>query len=215
MRALPWHGKGDIGCDTVPYSTIQHGQDAIINVTACAICGSDLHLMGGFVPTMESGDVLGHECMGEIVEVGRDIAKLKVGDRVVVPFTICCGECRQCKWGNWACCERTNPNGKMQAEQYGYPLAGLFGFSHITGVFRAGRPSISACPMPTLARSRCRQAYRTRRSCSCPTSSRLRSWPPTTARSSRRIRSPSGAAARGVAGDKVLPDAGGASGHLD
>lgn len=146
MRALIWHGKGDIRCDTVPDPTIQHGQDAIIKVTACAICGSDLHLMGGFVPTMESGDVLGHECMGEVVEVGRDNAKLKVGDRVVVPFTICCGECRQCKWGNWSCCERTNPNGKMQAEQYGYPLAGLFGFSHITGGFPGGQAEYVRVP---------------------------------------------------------------------
>ena len=146
MRALTWHGKGDIRCDTVPDPTIQHGQDAIIKVTACAICGSDLHLMGGFVPTMESGDVLGHECMGEVMEVGRDNAKLKVGDRVVVPFTICCGECRQCKWGNWSCCERTNPNGKMQAEQYGYPLAGLFGFSHITGGFPGGQAEYVRVP---------------------------------------------------------------------
>ncbi len=146
MRALTWHGKGDICCDTVPDPTIQHGQDVIIKVTACAICGSDLHLMGGFVPTMESGDVLGHECMGEVVEVGRDNAKLKVGDRVVVPFTICCGECRQCKWGNWSCCERTNPNGKMQAEQYGYPLAGLFGFSHITGGFPGGQAEYVRVP---------------------------------------------------------------------
>ncbi|MGI4944244.1 MAG: zinc-dependent alcohol dehydrogenase [Janthinobacterium lividum] len=146
MRALTWHGKNDIRCDTVPDPTIQHGQDAIIKVTACAICGSDLHLMGGFVPTMESGDVLGHECMGEVMEVGRDNTKLKVGDRVVVPFTICCGECRQCKWGNWSCCERTNPNGKMQAEQYGYPLAGLFGFSHITGGFPGGQAEYVRVP---------------------------------------------------------------------
>ena len=146
MRALTWHGKGDIRCDTVPDPTIQEGRDAIIKVTACAICGSDLHLMGGFVPTMESGDVLGHETMGEVVEVGRDNQKLKVGDRVVVPFTICCGECRQCKWGNWSACERTNPNGKMQAEQYGYPLAGLFGFSHLTGGFPGGQAEYLRVP---------------------------------------------------------------------
>ena len=117
MRALTWHGKEDIRCETVPDPKIQHGRDAIIKVSACAICGSDLHLMGGFVPTMERGDVLGHECMGEVVEVGSDNKKLKVGDRVVVPFTICYGECRQCKRGNWSACETTNPNGKMQAVQ--------------------------------------------------------------------------------------------------
>ena len=146
MRALIWNGKEDIRCETVPDPVIQEGRDAIIKVSACAICGSDLHLMGGFVPTMEQGDVLGHECMGEVVEVGRDNAKLKVGDRVVVPFTICCGECRQCKWGNWSCCERTNPNGEMQAKQYGYPLAGLFGFSHITGGFPGGQAQYVRVP---------------------------------------------------------------------
>jgi len=146
MKALTWHGRGDIRCDTVPDPTIQDGRDAIIKVTACAICGSDLHLMGGYVPTMEKGDVLGHECMGEVVEVGRDNKVLKVGDRIVVPFTICCGECRQCKWGNWSCCERTNPNGKMQAEQFGYPLAGLFGYSHITGGFPGGQAEYLRIP---------------------------------------------------------------------
>lgn len=146
MKALTWHGKGTIRCETVPDPTIQHGRDAIIKVTACAICGSDLHLMGGFMPTMERGDVLGHETMGEVMEVGRDNSKLKVGDRIVVPFTICCGECRQCKWGNWSCCERTNPNGKMQAEVFGYPLAGLFGFSHITGGYAGGQAEYLRVP---------------------------------------------------------------------
>ena len=146
MKALTWQGKGKITCETVPDPTIEHGRDVIIKVTACAICGSDLHLMGGFMPTMERGDVLGHETMGEVIEVGRDNAKLKVGDRIVVPFTICCGECRQCKWGNWSCCERTNPNGKTQAETYGYPLAGLFGFSHITGGFPGGQAEYLRVP---------------------------------------------------------------------
>ena len=146
MKALTWQGKGDIRCETVPDPTIEDGRDVIIKVTACAICGSDLHLMGGFMPTMEHGDVLGHETMGEVIEVGRDNAKLKVGDRIVVPFTICCGECRQCKWGNWSCCERTNPNGKLQAETFGYPLAGLFGFSHITGGFAGGQAEYLRVP---------------------------------------------------------------------
>ena len=146
MRALTWHGTGDIRCETVPDPAIQDGRDAIIKVTACAICGSDLHLMGGFVPTMERGDILGHETMGEVVEVGADNTRLKVGDRVVVPFTICCGECRQCRWGNWSCCERTNPNGKMQATQFGYPLAGLFGYSHVTGGFAGGQAEYLRVP---------------------------------------------------------------------
>ena len=147
MRATTWHGKGDIRCDTVPDPKILESRDAIIKVTACAICGSDLHLMGGFVPTMESGDVLGHETMGEVVEVAPGAAhKLKVGDRVVVPFTISCGECSQCKRGNFACCQKTNPNGEMQAQQFGYPLAGLFGYSHLTGGFPGGQAEYLRVP---------------------------------------------------------------------
>ncbi|MDX7952301.1 glutathione-dependent formaldehyde dehydrogenase [Lichenihabitans sp. Uapishka_5] len=146
MKALTWQGKGKITCETVPDPKIQDAGDVIIKVTACAICGSDLHLMGGFMPTMEHGDVLGHETMGEVIETGSGISKLKVGDRIVVPFTICCGECRQCKWGNWSCCERTNPNGKLQAETFGYPLAGLFGFSHITGGIPGGQAEYLRVP---------------------------------------------------------------------
>ena len=146
MKALTWQGKGKITCETVPDPKIEDGRDVIIKVTACAICGSDLHLMGGFMPTMEHGDVLGHETMGEVIEVGKANSKLKVGDRIVVPFTICCGECRQCKWGNWSCCERSNPNGKMQAETFGYPLAGLFGFSHITGGIPGGQAEYLRVP---------------------------------------------------------------------
>jgi len=95
---------------------------------------------------MECGDVLGHETMGEVVDVGRDNSKLKIGDRIVVPFTIGCGDCRQCKWGNWSCCERTNPNGRKQAETFGYPLSGLFGFSHITGGFAGGQAEYMRVP---------------------------------------------------------------------
>ena len=146
MKALTWQGKGKITCESVPDPKIEHDRDVIIKVTACAICGSDLHLMGGFVPTMECGDVLGHETMGEVLEVGRAATRLKVGDRIVVPFTICCGECRQCKWGNWSCCERTNPNGAKQAETYGYPLAGLFGYSHLTGGFAGGQAEYLRVP---------------------------------------------------------------------
>jgi threonine dehydrogenase-like Zn-dependent dehydrogenase len=146
MKALTWHGKGDIRCDTVPDPKIQDGRDVIIKVTSCAICGSDLHLMGGQMPSMEKGDVLGHETMGEVVEVGRGNAKLKVGDRVIVPFTICCGECRQCKWGNWSCCERTNPNGEMQAKLLGFPSAGMFGYSHLTGGYAGGQAEYLRVP---------------------------------------------------------------------
>ncbi|GAN53902.1 alcohol dehydrogenase GroES domain-containing protein [Tanticharoenia sakaeratensis NBRC 103193] len=146
MKALTWQKKGKITCKSVPDPKIEDGRDVIIKVTSCAICGSDLHLLGGFMPTMQCGDVLGHETMGEVVDVGRDNTKLKVGDRIVVPFTISCGECRQCRWGNWSCCERTNPNGKMQAETFGYPLAGLFGFSHITGGYAGGQAEYLRVP---------------------------------------------------------------------
>ncbi len=148
MRALTWHGRGDIRCETVPDPKIEDSRDCIIKVTSCAICGSDLHLMGGFVPTMERGDIMGHENMGEVVEVGSGAShKLKVGDRVVVPFTIACGECRQCKMGNWASCERSNPNGKAQAAQMGYPVSGIFGYSHITGGFSGGQAQYLRVPM--------------------------------------------------------------------
>jgi threonine dehydrogenase-like Zn-dependent dehydrogenase len=113
MRALCWHGKGDVRVDTVPDPTIKHPRDAIIKITACAICGSDLHLLDGYQPTMESGDILGHENMGEVIELGSEVKNLKKGDRVVVPFTISCGECWFCKKGLFSCCDRTNPNAEI------------------------------------------------------------------------------------------------------
>ncbi|MBZ5759520.1 MULTISPECIES: zinc-dependent alcohol dehydrogenase [Rhizobium] len=146
MRALCWHGKEDIRCDTVPDPKILHSRDAIIKVTSCAICGSDLHLMGGFAPGMKSGDVMGHETMGEVVEVGSDNKKLKVGDRIVVPFTIGCGECRMCQSGMWSLCERSNPAGAEQAKQMGYATAGLFGFSHLYGGFPGGQAEYLRVP---------------------------------------------------------------------
>jgi threonine dehydrogenase-like Zn-dependent dehydrogenase len=146
MKALTWHGKADIRCETVPDPTIQDGRDAIIKVTACAICGSDLHIYGGLIPSMESGDVVGHETMGEVVEVGRDNTKLKVGDRVVVPFTISCGECFFCKRGFYSGCERSNPN-KPQAEKlWGHSPAGLFGYSHLLGGFAGGQAEYLRVP---------------------------------------------------------------------
>jgi threonine dehydrogenase-like Zn-dependent dehydrogenase len=146
MRALCWHGKEDIRCDNVPDPTIEESTDVVIKVTACAICGSDLHLMGGFVAGMKSGDVLGHETMGEVVAVGKDVKKLRIGDRVVVPFTISCGECRMCKWGLFSCCERSNPSGKEEAKQTGYPTAGLFGYSHTYGGFPGGQAQFLRVP---------------------------------------------------------------------
>ncbi|MDB5091863.1 MAG: Alcohol dehydrogenase GroES domain protein, partial [Mucilaginibacter sp.] len=146
MKALTWHGKNDIRCDTVPDPKIQDGPDAIIKVTACAICGSDLHLFDGVMPSMEKGDVLGHETMGEVVEVGSENKKLKVGDRVVVPFTISCGECFFCKKGFFSGCERSNPNHKMAEKLWGHSPAGLFGYSHMLGGYAGGQAEYLRVP---------------------------------------------------------------------
>lgn len=151
MRALCWHGKGDIRCDSVPDPTIEDARDVIIKVTSCAICGSDLHLMDGQMPTMHSGDVLGHEFMGEVVEVGSPNHKLKKGQRIVVPFNINCGECRQCKMGNYSCCQRSNRNAAMAAETFGYTTAGLFGYSHMTGGYAGGQAEYVRVPMADFA----------------------------------------------------------------
>ncbi|MFP3550196.1 zinc-dependent alcohol dehydrogenase [Paraburkholderia sp. SIMBA_049] len=147
MRALRWHGKHDIRCDTVPDPIIEQGRDAIIKVSTCAICGSDLHLFDGFMPTMESGDIMGHEFMGEVVDVGKDNHKLKVGDRVVVPFTIFCGECEQCKRGNFSVCERSNRNAEKADKVFGHTTAGLFGYSHLTGGYAGGQAEYVRVPM--------------------------------------------------------------------
>jgi threonine dehydrogenase-like Zn-dependent dehydrogenase len=146
MKALTWHGKSDIRCESVPDPKIENGRDAIIKVTACAICGSDLHIYDGVIPSMESGDVVGHETMGEVVEVGMENTKLKVGDRVVIPFTIACGECFFCKRGFFSGCERSNPNRKKAAETWGNSPAGLFGYSHLLGGFAGGQAEYLRVP---------------------------------------------------------------------
>ncbi|HEY4297740.1 MAG TPA: zinc-dependent alcohol dehydrogenase, partial [Paraburkholderia sp.] len=146
MRALRWHGKHDVRCDTVPDPTIEDGRDAIVKVTSCAICGSDLHLFDGLMPTMEHGDILGHEFMGEVVEVGAANRALKVGDRVVVPFTIICGECEQCRRGNFSVCERSNRNKEKADKVFGHSTAGLFGYSHLTGGYPGGQAEYVRVP---------------------------------------------------------------------
>jgi threonine dehydrogenase-like Zn-dependent dehydrogenase len=146
MKALRWHGKKDIRCDTVPDPKIEHARDAIIKVSSCAICGSDLHLYDGFMPGMESGDIMGHEFMGEVVEVGKENSALKVGDRVVVPFTIICGECDQCKRGNFSVCERSNRNKDIADKMFGHTTAGLFGYTHLTGGYPGGQAEFVRVP---------------------------------------------------------------------
>lgn len=151
MKALCWHGKHDIRYETVPDPQIEDSRDAIIKVTSCAICGSDLHLFNGFVPGMMSGDIIGHEFMGEVVEVGSANKKLKVGDRVVVPFTIICGECDQCRRGNFSVCERTNRNKKIGDTMFGHTTAGLFGYTHLTGGYAGGQAEYVRVPYADVA----------------------------------------------------------------
>jgi threonine dehydrogenase-like Zn-dependent dehydrogenase len=146
MKALAWHGKGSMRCDTVPDPKIEHARDAIIKVTACAICGSDLHIYDGVIPSMEHGDILGHETMGEVVELGADVGNLKIGDRVVVPFTISCGECFFCKRGFYSGCERSNPNKQKAEKLWGHSPAGLFGYSHLLGGYAGGQAEYLRVP---------------------------------------------------------------------
>ncbi len=146
MKALCWHGKNDIRCDTVADPKIESPGDVVIRVTSCAICGSDLHIFDGVMPGMESGDVLGHETMGEVVEAGSDVKNLKVGDRVVVPFTISCGECFFCKRGFYSGCERSNPNHKVAEKLWGHSPAGLFGYTHILGGYAGGQAEYLRVP---------------------------------------------------------------------
>jgi threonine dehydrogenase-like Zn-dependent dehydrogenase len=147
MKALVWHGKEDIRCDTVTDPEIQDPRDAIIKVTSCAICGSDLHLFHNFIPGMMPGDIMGHETMGEVVEVGPGVdGKLKKGDRIVVPFTIICGECDQCKRGNFSVCETTNRKAYLADKVFGHPTAGLFGYTHLTGGYPGGQAEYLRVP---------------------------------------------------------------------
>lgn len=146
MKALTWHGKRDIQYDTATDPIIEQPRDAIIKVSSCAICGSDLHLFDGFMPGMKSGDIMGHEFMGEVMEVGKDNKALKPGDRVVIPFTIFCGECEQCRRGNYSVCERTNRNADAAAKLFGHSGAGLFGYTHLTGGYPGGQAEYVRVP---------------------------------------------------------------------
>jgi threonine dehydrogenase-like Zn-dependent dehydrogenase len=147
MRALVWHGTQDIRCETVPDPRIEDERDAIIKVTVCAICGSDLHLYDHFMPGMQRGDVMGHEFMGEVVETGRGVnGALRKGERVVIPFTIICGECDQCKRGFFSVCERSNRNKHIAAKAFGHATAGLFGYTHITGGYPGGQAEYVRVP---------------------------------------------------------------------
>lgn len=146
MRAVRYYGKEDVRVERVPDPTILNPRDAIVKVTATAICGSDLHIYGGFIPTMAKGDILGHEFMGEVVEVGRGNTRLAVGDRVVVPFTIACGYCFFCSRELWSLCDNSNPNAWMAEKVSGYAGSGLFGFSHMYGGYPGGQAEYARVP---------------------------------------------------------------------
>ena len=146
MKAICWHGKSDMRLDTVPDPVIQEPTDAIIQVTATAICGSDLHLYDGYTPMMEKGDIIGHEPMGIVVETGSAVTKLKKGDRVVVPFTIACGHCWFCEQTLFSCCDNTNPDRKVAEEMMGHSPSGLFGYSHMLGGYPGGQAEYLRVP---------------------------------------------------------------------
>jgi threonine dehydrogenase-like Zn-dependent dehydrogenase len=146
MKATCWMGPKKVEVVDVPDPRILSQGDAIVKISSTAICGSDLHLYNAFNPAMEPGDILGHEFMGEVVEVGRDVKKLKVGDRVVVPFPIACGHCAACEKQLYSCCENSNPNAWMAEKLLGHPTAGIFGYSHLTGGFAGGQAEYARVP---------------------------------------------------------------------
>ena len=146
MKALCWHGANDVRVDNVPDPTIINPRDAIVKITSTAICGSDLHLYNGFIPTMQSGDIMGHEFMGEVVELGSQVKNLKKGDRVVIPFTISCGSCFFCTQDLWSLCDNSNPNAGLAEKMFGHSPAGLFGYSHLTGGYAGGQAEYVRVP---------------------------------------------------------------------
>jgi threonine dehydrogenase-like Zn-dependent dehydrogenase len=146
MKAVCWEAPHVIAVQDVPDPAIINPRDAIVRVTSTAICGSDLHLMDGFIPGMLPGDILGHEFMGEVVEVGRAVTNLRKGDRVVVPFPIACGNCFFCTHELWSCCDNSNPKAGLAEKLYGYSTAGLFGYSHLTGGYAGGQAQFARVP---------------------------------------------------------------------
>jgi len=146
MRANVWSGRNTVQVENVPDPKILNDRDAIVKITSTAICGSDLHLYDGYVPTMKKGDILGHEFMGEIVETGRKVDNLSVGDRVVVPFPIACGNCWSCDHGLFSLCENSNPNAGLAEKTFGHPTCGIFGYSHLTGGYAGGQAEYARVP---------------------------------------------------------------------
>src|ERR1700726_1076259 len=146
MKAVCWYGKKDVRVESVTDPKILNPRDAIVKITLTAICGSDLHLYNGYIPTMQEGDILGHEFMGEVVEVGKEITNLKKGDRVVVPFPIACGRCFFCQRSVFSLCDNSNPNAALAEGVYGFTGAGLFGYSHLYGGYAGGQAQYARVP---------------------------------------------------------------------
>jgi threonine dehydrogenase-like Zn-dependent dehydrogenase len=146
MKANCWIGKRKVQVEEVPDPQILSSRDAIVRITSTAICGSDLHLYNGLIPTMAKGDILGHEFMGEIVEVGSEVRNLQVGDRVVVPFPIACGHCWQCQQTFYSTCENSNPNAWMAEKLWGHSPSGIFGYSHLLGGYAGGQAEYARVP---------------------------------------------------------------------
>ncbi|NJN89335.1 MAG: glutathione-dependent formaldehyde dehydrogenase [Leptolyngbyaceae cyanobacterium SL_5_14] len=146
MKAVCWHGANDVRIETVPDPKILNPRDAILKVTATTICGSDLHIYDGYIPSMRSGDIIGHEFMGEVVEIGSEVKKLKVGDRVVVSSIISCGQCRYCQHQQWSLCDNSNPNSWMQEPLFGFGTAGIFGYSHLFGGYAGAQAEYVRVP---------------------------------------------------------------------
>jgi threonine dehydrogenase-like Zn-dependent dehydrogenase len=150
MKATCWEGKRRIRVEEVPDPKILNSRDAIVRITSTAICGSDLHLYNGFVPSMEKGDILGHEFMGEVVELGSGVKNLSIGDRVVVPFPIACGHCTMCQRDMFSLCENSNPNSWMASKMWGHSTAGMFGYSHLTGGYAGGQAEYARVPFADI-----------------------------------------------------------------
>jgi threonine dehydrogenase-like Zn-dependent dehydrogenase len=146
MRANCWEGRNEVRVEEVPDPQIMNSRDAIVQITSTAICGSDLHLYDGYIPTMEKGDILGHEFMGIVTDVGPGVDNLDVGDRVVVPFPIACGNCNMCAAGLFSCCEDSNPNARLAEKMWGHPIAGIYGYSHMLGGFAGGQAEAARVP---------------------------------------------------------------------
>jgi threonine dehydrogenase-like Zn-dependent dehydrogenase len=146
MRANVWSGRNEVQVENVPDPSILNDRDAIVKISSTAICGSDLHLYDGYIPTMKKGDILGHEFMGEVVEKGNGVANLDIGDRVVVPFPIACGNCWACKHELYSACENSNPNAGMAEKAFGHSTAGIFGYSHLTGGYAGGQAEYARVP---------------------------------------------------------------------